>query len=460
MSDLARAFNALKGKQSKYATLNDYYNGNAPLVYASEEFRAQFTRLTARFSENWAAVVIDSLLDRLSLQGFKLDDTSASDSIENLWDELDLSLDSDEICRDVSITGEAFLMIERKEDGSVNAFANPPHLCHAFYCEDDPREMAFAAKWFDRGGEAHLTLYYTDVLVHYVAKKQRSEVDNVNAFTLDPEFEQGIEVNEFSRIPLFHFQRDRTSLFGELQNVIPLQNALNKLFADMMVSAEFGAAPQRYAIIDSMSADQADLKNGPNKIWKFAYDAEGSGRPQVGQFEATQLNNFLVAIDHIATKIAVITRTPKHFLLQQGDVSGEALIAMEAPLNRKAKKYTSRLGVTWRQCAKFILELQGFSVEANDIEPIWEDVRTIQPLTESVIRVNNSKAGIPIDTQLEREGWTDDEIEEMHSVEDANTSRMTDAASVARDAALARFNAGQVPGVPNATPQEGMETEE
>ena len=451
MSDLERAFDALKGKQASYAVLNDYYHGSQPIVYTTEEFRSQFSKLTARFSENWAAVVIDSLLDRLSLQGFKLDDTAASKSIETLWDSLDLSLDSDEVCRDVAVTSEGFIMVERTAEGKVNAFANPPHLCHACYREDDPREMEFAAKWFDKDKHAYLTLYYPDRLVHYFSEKPRAEIIEAKAFTLDPEFTNGEEPNEYGRIPLFHFQRDRTSCYGELQNVMPLQNALNKLFADMMVSAEFGAAPQRYAIMDAGAMDKAELKNGANKIWKFAYDAEGSGRPQVGQFEATQLANFLGAIDHIATKIAVITRTPKHYLLQQGDVSGEALIAMEAPLNRKAGKYTARLGVTWRQCAQFILELLGHTVDANDIEPIWEDVRTVQPLTESLIRVNNAKAGIPIEVQLEDEGQTDEEIARIGKAETASQTRTTTIADVAIEEARRRAAAGQVAGAPNAT---------
>jgi hypothetical protein len=127
---------------------------------------------------------------------------------------------------------------------------------------------------------------------------------------------------------------------------------------------------------------------------------------------------------------------------------------MEAPLNRKAGKYSARLGVTWRQCAQFILELLGHTVDANDIEPIWEDVRTVQPLTESEIRWNNQRAGIPVEVQLEDEGWTDEQIARIADAEIQSTIRNTDAASVAREDALRRYNAGQVNGAPNATVSE------
>ncbi len=444
VSALDCAFKQLKSKQGRYNLLYDYYNGRAPVVYSTDKLRSEFKDFKTRWAENWCALTVDSLLDRLQLKGFKLEDEAASSTLEELWDALDLSLDADDIARDVAVTGEAYLMVEQTEAG-VRAFANAPHLCAVQYREDDPREMEYAAKWFDKGGVAHLTLYYPDVLIHYVATKPRAEVTESKAFTLDPEFPDGEEINLYGRIPLFHFQRDRNSEYGELQNVIPLQDALNKLFADMMTSADFGAAPQRYAIM-AAGTDASGLKNGANQIWQLFYDAEGNVRPEVGQFAATQLQNFLDGIDHIAMKIAVLTRTPRHYLMQNGDMSGEALIAEEAPLSRKAQKYTHRLGVTWCQAAQFMLELSGHAVTENDVEPVWEDVRTVQPLTESEVRWNNQRAGIPIEVQLEDEGWTDEQIARIADAETQSTVRNTDAAQVARDAALARFNAGQVAG--------------
>jgi hypothetical protein len=447
-SALDCAFTQLKSKQPRYQILYSYLRGDQPVQYATERLRSTFKDITARWSENWCSIVIESLLDRLQLKGFKLENEPAKLVLEELWDALDLSLDADDIARDVAVCGEAFLMVE-KTDAGVRAFANAPHLCTAHYLEDNPRELEYAAKWFDSGGVAHLTLYYPDVLIHYVATKPRSEVTEAKAFTLDPAFPDGEEKNLYGRIPLFHFQRDRNSECGELQNVIPLQNALNKLFADMMVSAEYGAFPQRWAILHA--GTKSELKSAPNTILEIPFDAESGQKPEVGQFAATQLKNFLDGIDHIAMKIAVLTRTPRHYLMQNGDMSGEALIAEEAPLSRKAQKYTHRLGVTWCQAVQFMLELSGHAVTENDIEPVWDDVRTVQPLTESQVRLNNAKAGIAIEVQLEDEGWTDEQLARIADAETQKTVRETEASDVARADALARFNAGQVKGAPNAT---------
>lgn len=210
---------------------------------------------------------------------------------------------------------------------------------------------------------------------------------------------------------MFHFCPDPERVLGELTNVIPLQNAINKLFADMMVAAEFGAFKQRYIV---SNAETAKLVNGPNEIWEVPAAASGEEGTQIGQFEATDLSNFSLAINDIAGKIAVITRTPKHYLLQTGnDVSGEALIAMEAPLTKKVAKYNQRLAITWSQVASFILQLSGHPVPKEEIEITWGDERTLQPLMESQAHKSNVEAGIPIVTQLRREGWSVDQLDLM-----------------------------------------------
>ena len=359
-----------------------------------------------------------------------------------MWRALDASLDADDVSRDVSVCSEGFVLVEKTED-RVNLFANAAHMCHVCYSEDDPRAMEWAAKWYEDDGATKLILYYADRFEHYIAKRGRNEIEGFAEFTADPDFEGGKEPNPYSRIPLFHYQFDRRSEHGELQRVIPLQDAHNKLFADMMVSAEFGAWPQRWAIMVA-GTQGTDLKSAPNTIMKIPYDAEATGQPSVGQFEATQLDNFLGAMNQIAASAAIVSRTPKHYFMQQGDVSGEALLAMDAPLSRKAKKYTTRLGATWRQVASFVLELSGINVAPSDITPLWEDVRTVQPLTEATVHKTNSEAGIPIETQLRMESWTAADIEAMHEDAAAKLAAMTNYSDVAREDALKRFNAGQV----------------
>lgn len=435
--DLKRAFDALRAKQGPYALLWRYYEGDHPLQYATRQMAQVFRNLDAKWSENWCAVVVDSLLDRLTLKGFSIDDEATKAAVDALWEGQDADLDAERIHKAVAVCGEGYLIVESNEAGPARIYANRPHLVHCFYAEDDPKAVDFAAKWWTSGKQTHLTLYYADRFEHYVANGKRGDLSSPNAFTPDPEAPE--EANPWSRVPVFHYCADPEDVRGELANVIGPQNAINKLLADMMVAAEFGAFKQRYIV---SNADTAALKNGPNEVWEIpAADKDGEST-QVGSFDATELANFIAAMDNIATKIAVITRTPKHYLLQAGDVSGEALLAMEAPLAKKAAKYAERLAVSWRAAIVFALSLSGVTVTSADIEVVWGDERTIQPLTEAMTRKTNVDAGIPIVTQLRAEGWSESELEQLATDAEDEQGRGASLSDAAMQDARRRFDQG------------------
>jgi hypothetical protein len=436
-----------------------------------------FRHIDAKWSENWCSVVCDSLLDRISLKGFRYAKaTEGADGTPNdpvsvflstWWDSQDCSLEAEETHRALAVCGEGYVIAEKDEDGTANAYANQPHLCMVHYSEDDPREADFAAKWWEDGGKTYLTLYYADHFEHYVAGQVRTEITVASAFARDPEHPED-ETNESGVIPVFHYRIERRTTLGELQNVIPLQNALNKLLADMMVSAEFAAFPQRYVISNAASVQGmdvngkpvtglSDLKAAPNTVMAIPA-GDGEGQPtSAGQFDAATLENFTKALDHLASRIAIITRTPKHYILQAGDVSGEALLAMEAPLTRKAAKYCERLAVTWKHLAAYVCQLAGHSVVADDIECVWEDEHTVQPISESEMLWNLTRAGVPVEIAAKKVGWTAEEVHALTQAADEQAVADAKLADQKMKEAQKRFDQGQnaapyAPGQPVETP--------
>lgn len=439
--DLARAVSALQAKQGSCAQRWRYYDGDQPLVYVNQRLQHVFRHIDARWSENWCSVVVDSLLDRIQLKGFKCAEAGAQAALDLWWDEQDVSADAEDVAKAVAVCSEGFYVVEMGEDGIVHSFENGPHLCAVLYSEADPKTPELAAKWWEAGKQTRLTLYYPDRLLHFVANAQRSDISGPNVFMPDPELPE--EDNPYGVLPIFHYRRSKRGP-SELTNVIPLQDALNKLFADMMVASEFGAYRQRY-IISEVEMDRSKLNASPAEMWNIPA-SDGEGQPtQVGEFGASETQNFINALDHIASRIAVITRTPKHYLLQAGDVSGEALLAMEAPLVKKASAYRSRLEVVWKHVAVFVLALQGYALDADAIECVWEDEHTVQPYTEAAIRKTNVEAGLPLATQLRREGWSEKELAELQSDEDQAQARATSLADVAMAEARKRFDQGQTP---------------
>jgi hypothetical protein len=439
--DLAIAYKAIVGKQELYNTLWKYYDGDHPLIYSQKRLEKLFQSMTAKFVENWMAVVIDSILDRLRLKSFTVSENEPlSLALNQLWQQTEMNLDNLDAHLAALVIGEAFIIVwpDVDNDGIIEAYYNDPRMCHAEYEQDNPHKMRFAAKWFcDEAGYPHITLYYPDTLEYY--KAGAKEPKSVASF--QPE-EPPTALNPYGEIPVFHLRRERRKIKSELENVITIQDAINKLFADMMVAAEFGAFPQRY-VISQMEAN-GQLKNAPNEIWQLWGGDGQSQDTEAGQFEATNLDNYLKAMDRLAQAIAIISKTPKHFFFGQGgDPSGEALIAMEAPLNDKALRYIERFRATWKRVGAFMMKLSGQEVDPLLIEPVYEKPQTVQPYTLSLIRKTNVDAGMPLVTVLREEGKDEAFLAQLE--EDKNEAETAQQQSLAAAVirAQAELQAGQ-----------------
>lgn len=420
LTDLELAYNALMAKKPIYDKYFNYFDGNQPLIYSTEKLKEIFGNIDARFTQNWCSIVVDAVLERLSLMSFVVNENeAATDVINDLYQSTEMNLDSDAVHLAALVCGEAFVVAWREDGDDPQAFYNDPRTCHVFYMPDNPRKKRFACKWWtDDANYCHMTLYYPDRLEYYVtiSPLQTDAVISAKSFKAA---EPPAETNPHGEVPVFHYVRERRGIKSELLNIIEMQDAINKLLSDMMVAAEFGAFPQRY-VISQMEIKKGQLANTPGNIWRLnAGDNEGQGTA-VGQLAAAELGNYLQAIEQTVSSVAVISRTPKHyFLTQSGDPSGEALIAMEAPLNKKAQKYIDRFSATWRDLARFLLKLSSIVVEATDITATFDQPATVQPMTQAIIRKTNVESGIPLTTQLRDEGWTEQELDAMQADKEA-----------------------------------------
>lgn len=414
-TDLDLAVATLVAKQDRYSLLWSYYEGDHPLVYNRERLREIFREINARFSQNWCAVVVDAVNDRVQLEQLIVNENDpATAQLADIIERNDLLLEAADAHLASFVTGEAYLIAWPDDEGRAEVYYNDPRAVHLFYEPARPRVARFGAKWWvDDEEHRRLTLYYPDRLEYYRSQRPaRAELGGVGALSgrVFDEFAPA-ERNPYALVPVFHLRRERRAILSEMRNAIEPQDAINKLLSDMMVAAEFGAFKQRWII---SNAEVKRMKNAPNLIWDLP-SGDGAGQPTtVGEFSATELGNYLAAIDKLSTAIGVITRTPRHYFFSQaGDPSGEALIAMEAPLNHKAEMYIARFQPVWRRLAAFLLRIEGVAVEPQTIYAQFDDPETVQPLTQSIIRQNAVSAGIPLVTQLRDEGWTSGDLEQM-----------------------------------------------
>lgn len=418
-TDLERAYKALSGKAATYKKRFAYYDGEQPLTYTSKRLEEIFRGLDAYFAENWCSVVIDAAKDRINLREIQIADAGAAEAWRMIWEASELALESDEVHESVMVAGEAFMIAWPDVDGEVQAYYNDPRLCHIFYDPEFPRVKRFASKWWVADDETmRMTLYYPDRLEYYATRSKAANVSSARAFA---PMEPAEAENPYGEIPVFHFRLAR-KIKSDLGNVIPIQNGINKLFTDMMVTAEYLAFPQRYII--SNAEVKGKVRNAPNEILDLPAGDGMSQQTQAGQFPAASLDNYLKAIDNLATTISSITRTPKHYFFSVGsNLSGEALIAMEAPLNKKAADRIDRFSPVWRRLAIFMLRASGHEVNMDQVMPVFDRPETVQPRTQAETREINVRAGIPLISVLREEGKSEAEIQAILKEKEAETRR-------------------------------------
>lgn len=437
MSDLEKAFKALQAKQGPYNKLFNYYEGDQPLSYMnSSRMEKIFKGLDGYFAQNWCSVVIDAVRDRINLKSIDVKGQAAS-AWKEIWEGSQLSLESDEVHEAELITGEAFVICWKNDDGKMEAYFNDPRLCVMFYDPEYPRRKLFAAKWYvDEDERLRVTLYYQDRLEYYISKGLAKNATRATALeAMNPSTAE----NPFKEIPVFHFRKAKR-VRSDLKNVVPIQNAVNKLVADMMVAAEFGAFKQRYVI--SSAEIQGKLKNSPDEIWDLpAGDGIGQ-QTQAGQFDATPLSNYLEGIEKQVVAISSITRTPKHYFFQIGsNISGEALIAMEGPLNKKGQDRIDRYAPEWKNVTVFLLKHSGQDVKPSDVTVRFDRPETIQPYTQAQTRQANTQAGVPLETTLREEGKSDEEIAQVMSDVEKQKTKDANLAQAYLDKARKNFDA-------------------
>lgn len=391
--DLELCWKALRGRAKGINLAYQYYYGRQPVPYATSKVRNAFnTTDILNYRQNWCAVVVDATLDRITLKGFDTPNEAKDEQIDAYFDSERLRLVSRDIHRDAVITGDAYLLLDRI-DGVVKVFRNHPANVVVIYDDANPNEMRMAAKAYELDGKVHLNIYYPNKLDVYEATSDRP--DEASAFMFVEE-----RRHDFDRIPVIHFTAD-----SDLPNVIPLQDAINKLFTDMMVVSEFNAFPQRWAVTN---VDTSNLTASPQNIWRIFKGDSGEEATQVGEFQAGDIGVYLDSMDKLTNSIAVITRTPKHYFVPSGaNVSGEALMVMETPLVKKVKQLHERFCAGWLELADLLVD------DVKDVTVTWE-----RPESEQIVTtVQSMKAmrdlGLPLETILTRFGWSKDEIENM-----------------------------------------------
>ena len=455
-------FSPSNSRLKGYRLYDRYYRGDQPLAYATRKYRSQFWRLFRGFSDNMCQSVVDVQAERLEVTGFTssaatveeesyddkgnkvakgetpmqpnpLDPTAppvpskvvtvsvVHDDIGDQawveWEDESMPLVADQIHSDVFLYGDGFAIAD---DNGV--WRQEPSEMAVRYSREQPGVLEAAAKcWRELDGTTYLNIYTPTGITKYTAKKDKGTKLVERDFT---EIESGALPQG---IPVQHFSNKAYGRYGisELQNVIPLQDALNKAEMDLMLAMEYQSFRQRWITgVDVEIDENTGLPktfpgtHGPGNFLAFA-DPE----TKVGEFQMADLTPYVKVVENLRGQIARVSGIPLHyFFVGEGagaTQSGESLKVGESRFTRKGKRQMRCIGKAWELLMDLVLETvstQDDNVQYDpsvDLNVIWDEPSPRSESEELDVLVKKGTIGVP-NSQLQKEaGYDSDEIRQF-----------------------------------------------
>jgi hypothetical protein len=424
----------------EHRRLAAYDRGDHPLAFASEKYQTAFGQSLRALADNFCPTVLDAIQERLRVDGFRFGTSpNADDDAWAIWQDNDLDRDSRSAHRDALLYGRGFVLVWGDDDGDPRVTVESPRQCLTMASPGDRREVIAGFKrYLEFDGTARCFLYLPDTIIGYVSEGKVAAIDDSgsNDPAIDPrnvgQLTTAVNWVEDSRIdnplgvvPLVPMHNNPDTLGGavsEITPLLPLQDALNKLLADLMLASEFSAYRQRWGTgievpTDPETNDPIEPFNAAvSRVW-----ISESDQAKFGTFEATQLETYVKAIDTIVTHVCSISRLPAHYISASADrLSGESIKASEAGLVAKCRRKMTDFGEAWEQVLRLSFAVMGDD-RANETgaETVWADpeIRTESEHADALVKL--STLNVPDQALWEQWGYSPQEIERFRAMQRA-----------------------------------------
>lgn len=442
-----RIYDRLAARRPEITMLEEHYDGDQPLAFATEEWKKANASRYADFSDNWCRPVVDAEAERLVIKGIRTEDRDATRELWREWQRNEMELQSSQGFITSLATSRSFVLVWGDADDNPIISWEHPSSVEIEYDWENPRLRRAALKtWQDQTWE-YATLYTPDEVWKFQRKRQTSRLDrdsqkrqarndataNGGWEPREVEHETWPLRNPLGIVPIVEvgnrplLARDPIS---EIKGVASMQAAINLMWAYLMLAADYASMPARVV-----------LHQGPPKIPMLDKD----GQPIPGQFrylkiedlaekrllylqdkdaqidswQAAALKPFIEVIEFAVGHISAQTRTPPTYLLTtvgMSNVSGDGLKASEIGLVKKSGEFAAFATPAIREVFRLIARVKNQSslVRAADASTIaWADpeIRSESQLADALMK--KKSIGYPLEYLLELDGLSSTEIDRV-----------------------------------------------
>lgn len=406
---LARELDTRASDLRKY---DMYYRGNQPLAFAQQKFREAFGGMFATWSDNFCPLIVDSLAERIRVEGFRMtDDPQADKDAHEIWQRNGMDAGSNSAHTEAFISERSHVIVWGDSDGRpVLSPEHPAEVTVAFDPGNRRRRVAALKRYRDDWGTEHRTLYLPDAVYRW----RQSEGNEPTELETLPNPLGVVPV-----VPLLNAPRLSGDPSSELARIIPIQDAINKTMVDALVASEYAAFPQRWVTGLEIIEDENGQAVEPYKVdIAKLLQAEDPGA-KFGQFQAADLSNYVRLVEGLVQHLASVSRVPFHYFLINGGQapSGESIKSAEAGLVSKARDRMRHFGESWEEVMRLAFKVQGDSrSEAFDAETIWADpeYRTEGEHVDALLKLQT--LGVPSQQLWQDAGYSPSQIERFEAM--------------------------------------------
>lgn len=354
-----------------------YYVGLHRPPYEPDTATREFWALAHRAVTNLTRLIVNTMTQRLVVDGFRPSNTSVENAPQwEWWQANGLDARQKALYDESAKHGYSGCMVLPGEmEGKpvpVMKPVSPREWWIGF--EDYSDDWAFLGlKQPGRRPNETYEVVDTDQVWHVLDERARYVVRYSTAGDVAIESEL---VHDLRHVPIVPF-RNSWNLTrypdGEIEPIVAIQDRLNQSVFDLLVAQTYAAAPQKWATglvlpTDDVGKPIVDLRAFAKSLWMTSDE-----NAKFGSLPEANLANIVRAIEQALRMYGLSSQTPPHYLL--GDLvnlSAEALLAADTTLAKKVNDHQILYGEAWEQTFRLAGVAAGDKNAATDTEAqVW-----------------------------------------------------------------------------------------
>ena len=431
-SFLRHLYDVDKQRAEQYKLYREYYDGDHPTRLTRKIRRNLELKAGETFRDNFCAIVVDALANRLSVTGFDTGNDAQGETFMEWWELNRMDAEQGNIHTSAVRDGDVYALVEWDYERNIPrismelAFDGSDGV-KMHYSDERRGKVALASKrWVitepsdGAGSVRRINLYYPDRIEKYVSDDvtgtsdwQQYTDDDDNRWPI-PWTRTGNEGGEPLGVSMLHFAYKSGGYnFGKsrMNDAIPLQNALNMAMIDLITTAVYEA----FGILYMIGDEWGSISMTPGVILKSERPAS---EVSIGRIAAGDLKQLIELKNDTIMDIARVTSTPLSYFQMSGHIASEGTLKQqESGLVADAETTQVNFGNAWEDVMKMGRVLNntfGSGPKLNEEQTIstqWKPAM-VRDETELVNRlaVMGDKLHVSDEVLWARAGLTEDEI--------------------------------------------------